>query len=138
MSYGPYYAPYQNGVYSAPGARFEQTAANPPQMQNAFLGQQAQQNPGFIARPVTSREEAVAAQIDFLGPGTIMPDLSHGMVYLKRFNQSTGASDFFTFVLEQPKAEPEVRWATKEDIDSLRADIEALKPRKAVLNGADE
>lgn len=138
MNY-PYYNPYQFAPQSAPQPRFDQIGTNPPQMQNVPAPQAAQQGAAFLTRPVTSREEAVAAQVDFLGPGTIMPDLGHGTIYLKRFNPNTGASDFFTFVMEQPKADPEVRWATKEDIDNLRAEIEALKPRKVVKrNDADE
>ena len=138
MNY-PYYNPYQFAPQSAPQPRFDQMGANPPQMQNAPVPQQAQQGAAFLTRPVTSREEAVAAQVDFLGPGTLMPDLSHGTIYLKRFNPNTGASDFFTFTLEQPKAEPEPQWATKEDIEKLREEIEQLKPRKAVKrNDSDE
>ena len=128
MNY-PYYNPYQFAPQSAPQPRFDQMGANPPQMQNAPVPQQAQQVAAFLTRPVTSREEAVAAQVD-VSPSTI---------YLKRFNPNTGASDFFTFTLEQPKAEPEPQWATKEDIAQLREEIEQLKPRKAVRkNDADE
>ena len=138
MNY-PYYNPYQFSPQSGPQPRFDQMGANPPQMQNAPVPQQTQQGAAFLTRPVTSREEAVAAQVDFLGPGTLMPDLSHGTIYLKRFNPNTGASDFFTFTLEQPKAEPEPQWATKEDIAQLREEIEQLKPRKAVKrNDSDE
>ena len=138
MNY-PYFNPYQFGPQNTQQPRFEQMAPNPPQVQNAPAPQMAQQGGGFITRPVTSREEAVAVQVDFLGPGTLMPDLGHGTIYLKRFNPNTGASDFFTFTLEQPREEPAVQWATKEDVEALRAEIEALKPRKAVRkNDADE
>lgn len=138
MNY-PFYNPYQFGPQSAPQPRFDQMGINPPQMQNAPVPQTTQQGAAFLTRPVTSREEAVAAQVDFLGPGTLMPDLSHSTIYLKRFNPNTGASDFFTFTLEQPKAEPEPQWATKEDIAQLREEIEQLKPRKAAKrNDSDE
>lgn len=59
---------------------------------------------GYQCRPVTSREEAVAVQAEYFGAGTIMPDLGHGMIYLKRFNPNTGASDFFDFSVVQPTA----------------------------------
>lgn len=138
MNY-PYYNPYQFGPQNAPQPRFDQMGPNPPQMQNAPVPQMAQQGAAFLTRPVTSREEAVAVQVDFLGPGTLMPDLGHGTIYLKRFNPNTGASDFFTFTLEQPREEPAVQWATKEDVEALRAEIEALRPRKAVRkNDAEE
>lgn len=89
--------------------------------------QPLQQN-GFICRPVTSRLEAEAVQVDFLGPGTIMPDLAHGTIYLKRFNSNTGASDFIVFEVQQPAPEPApVQYATLDDIKSIRTEIEALK-----------
>lgn len=64
------------------------------------------QQPSYRCCPVTSREEAAAVQSDFFGPGTLMPDMGHGIIYFKRFNQNTGASDFYEFALVQPK-EPE-------------------------------
>lgn len=95
---------------------------------------------GFSCRPVTSRLEAEAVQVDFLGPGTIMPDLGHGVIYLKRFNPNTGASDFVVFAMEQLQEAAPVRYAPldamenlREEIESLKGEIEALKkPRKAV------
>ena len=74
-----------------------------PAAQNAPAGQPGASQ-GFVCRPVASREEAVAAQTDFFGPGILMPDLGHGMIYLKRFNQTTGASDLleFAYVPTQP------------------------------------
>ena len=74
-----------------------------PAAQNAPAGQPGSSQ-GFVCRPVASREEAVAAQTDFFGPGILMPDLGHGMIYLKRFNQTTGASDLleFAYVPTQP------------------------------------
>lgn len=122
MSYPTYFSPYSYGGY-APQPRPEA-----PQM--PVMGQSAQA-PGFLTRPVTSREEAVAAQVDFLGPGTIMPDLGHGMIYLKRFNGQTGASDFFAFSLEQAAPEPEPpKYVTQEEFQRLREELEQLKPRK--------
>lgn len=93
---------------------------------------------GYALRPVTSKEEAVAAQIDFAGPGTIMPDPGHGVIYLKRFNPDTGSADFMTFVPYQEPPAPE--YATAQDmaeirgvIGGLREEIERLKkPGKAV------
>lgn len=52
---------------------------------------QPQVQSGFICRPVTSREEALATPCDFMAAGVIMPDMAHGMIYLKRFNSQTGA-----------------------------------------------
>lgn len=135
MAYTPY--SYQNyGVYNPTPSFIPQTYAPvAPSPQANTSGQ-----PGYLCRPVTSRLEAEAVQVDFLGPGTIMPDLAHGVIYLKRFNTNTGASDFLVFAAQNtPETEP-VQYATIEDINSLRVEIEALKKHgKAVKkNDADE
>lgn len=93
---------------------------------------------GFSCRPVTSRLEAEAVQVDFLGPGTIMPDLGHGVIYLKRFNPNTGASDFVVFAMEQMQEAAPVQYATIEDINALREEIESLKKTKKVVKRNDE
>ena len=76
---------------------------------------QQQMSPAFACHPVGSREEAVAAQTDYFSAGLVMPDLSHGMIYLKRFNQQTGASDFFEFRAVQPEEKKE-----KEEEDHIK------------------
>ena len=102
---------------------------------------QAQGQPqGFFVRPVTNREEAVAAQIDFLSPGTLMPDFGNGRVYFKRFNSQTGSCDFLTFALQRPEqADPQpqaAEYATKKDLEEMQQviiglsnDIDALRQR---------
>ena len=80
---------------------------------------QQMQQPGYICRPVTGREEALAAQVDFLGPGTVMPDLAHGMIFLKRFNPNTGSSDFLEFVFQQPKQEQPQGGVSLDDFRAL-------------------
>ena len=96
----------------------------PPQQPS----QQPQQNGAntqqmFLCRPVTSREEAIAAQVDFMGPGTIMPDLSHGKIYLKRFNQNTGSSDFFVFSAQAEEPQANLQNTVRQLVD----EIEQLK-----------
>ena len=87
---------------------------------------------GFSCRPVTSKLEAEAVQVDFLGPGTIMPDLGHGVIYLKRFNPNTGSSDFLSFsfdqnqTVEQENSESEIS-VIKKEINALREEIEEIK-----------
>lgn len=133
MNYPTYFTPQGYSPYPQQTVRFDGSIQPPAQPAPAGA-------PGFAVRPVTSREEAVAAQIDFLGPGTIMPDLSHNVIYLKRFNPQTGASDFYVFALRLPEPEPTpVEYATKEDFLQLRAELEQLKPKKAVKkNDPDE
>jgi len=93
---------------------------------------------GFFVRPVTNREEAVAAQIDFLSPGTFMPDLANGRVYFKRFNNQTGSCDFATFRLELPEAQSETpapEYATKADLVEMQQVIEGLADEISTLRG---
>lgn len=118
MAYQPY-QPYNNYPYQPSYGNYAQGRFDPPmygaspspqnQPQNAVGQPPVPSMPsptnGFSCRPVTSREEAVAIQTDFLSPGTIMPDLGHNMIYMKRFNTNTGASDFFEFSLLIPQTE---------------------------------
>lgn len=98
----------------------------------------------YASRPVTSREEALAVQVDFFSPGTLMPDLAHGVIYLKRFNQNTGASDFLEFAYQPPQpAQPEPQYVTVEMFRDLEAQVMAMrKPvsakRKEQIIDADE
>lgn len=109
----------------------------PQQPQQQFYGgyqrpiQQVQQAaPGYVCKPVTSREEAVATSTDYFSLGVVMPDLGHGMIYLKRFNQQTGSSDFFEFQRYIPEQSAPVEYATKADLDALRAELTPKKKRR--------
>lgn len=106
--YNPTYMP-QMPVQAPQSAPQTQTVNNPPA--------------AFNCRPVTSKEEAQAVQVDFFGPGTLMPDLGHGVVYLKRFNQQTGACDIFEFTAQQTKEPEPVRYATIDDLNALREEL---------------
>lgn len=97
---------------------------------------QMPQQAGFACRPVTSREEAQAAQIDFFSPGSIMPDLGHGVIYLKRFNQNTGGSDLFTFALQQDQPKTEPVYAPADEVKELRRMVEDLKKEIERMKGA--
>ena len=128
MNYPTYSYPAYTG-YSAPWNAqrmdFNGMQPVPPQQPS----QQPQQNMAntqqmFLCRPVTSREEAIAAQVDFMGPGTIMPDLSHGKIYLKRFNQNTGSSDFFVFSAQAE--EPQPAFVPLQDFANLQNTVKQL------------
>lgn len=91
--------------------------------------------PAFACRPVTNREEAVAAQTDYFSAGLIMPDLARGRIYFKRFNQQTGASDFYEFGLIQPEEPAKVEYITREEFEKFR---EEMKARKATVKKKTE
>lgn len=104
-----------------PGQYMNQGTVYQPQNQQPMQTQQ----PGYSVRPVASREEAVAAQTEFLGLGTLMPDLAHGVIYLKRFNQTNGTSELFDFRLSEPEKQPQ--YATLADLEVLRNELMAKK-----------
>ena len=122
------YQPYQ--MYSNQYQQYQYPTALPQQP----APQPMQPQPMYQARPVTSREEALGQQVDFFGPGTLMPDLAHGIVYLKRFNPNTGASDLFEFRAAQPEAQEAPDSGLnelKEAVQRLQEDVEKLKASKA-------
>lgn len=134
MAYYPNFAPFQ-----APQTPMMPQMGNyTPASQSAPAGQPAASQ-GFVCRPVASREEAVAAQTDFFGPGIIMPDLGHGMIYLKRFNQTTGASDLleFAYIPSQPaQAAQSGEFVPMDMFRDLCKKVEALE--KGASNEHDE
>lgn len=85
---------------------------------------------GYICRPVTSREEALATPVDFMSAGVIMPDLAHGMIYVKRFNPQTGSSEFGDFAIvppPQPKQETAQEYVLRSDFEALSGALNELK-----------
>lgn len=132
MAYPYGYAPYG---YNPQQTFMPQQNVQQPQMQAPQMAQ------AFACHPVTSREEAVAAQTDYFSAGLIMPDLSKGMIYLKRFNAGTGSSDFFEFRLVQAEENKEVRYVTVEEFEKFKADFLARKAtvkKKAEVAEDDE
>lgn len=132
-----YYPPAVGG-WQSQQTQFPQQMGNyPPMAQNAPTGQPAAQQ-GFSVRPVASREEAMAIQTDFFGPGILMPCLGQGVVFLKRFNQNTGASDLLEFVYAPPQ--PPRQEAEFVPMDLFRQLVEKVNQleRGVVTNGPDE
>jgi hypothetical protein len=112
----------QNPYYTGYNPQIQQ-----PQPQQTAPQPQVQS--GFICRPVTSREEALATPCDFMAAGVIMPDMAHGMVYIKRFNSQTGASDFADFAYTPPTAPAKdtADYTPRADFDKLCAAFAALQ-----------
>lgn len=150
MSYPTYYPQYAPQMPYQP-FRADQGQAYPQAPQMAVQAAQppaAGQTVGFLTRPVTSKEEALGIPVDFFAPGTIMPDLAHGKIYLKKFNQNTGAGDLFVFALETQSEEqpPEVQYASRQDVESIREDLDRIfdeldrlrKPLKGGKRNDDE
>ena len=115
-----YYAPSVGG-FPMPQGNYS------PMPQTAPTGQ-----PGFTVRPVASREEAMAIQTDFFGPGIIMPCLGHGIIWLKRFNANTGASDLIEFVYAPPQPQRQEQYVPLELFQKLAGKVEQLE--KGMVN----
>lgn len=130
MSYPTYYpqyapqTPYQT-FRGEQAQTYSPASQMPVQPAQPFA---AGQNAGFLTRPVTSKEEALGIPVDFFASGTIMPDLAHGKIYLKKFNQNTGAGDLFVFALETQSEDetPEVQYASRQDVESIREDLDRI------------
>lgn len=80
---------------------------------------------GFSCRPVTSKSEAEAAQISFDGTTYYFVDTSNGKIYAKTFNFNDGTAPLVTYVRET--VSPPVQYAPAEMVETLRAEVAALK-----------
>ena len=141
FGYNPRFAPQMAApaFYGAPAPvpAFQPASAPVPQNgQNGAL---------FGVQPVTSREEAVAVIADPLSAGVLLPDLAHGVIYVKRFNPNTGASDFgeFAYVQSRPNVEAPVEngdYLTRKEFENaliqLRSELAPKAKRKEAA--ADE
>ena len=114
-----------------------------PQMQQVGQQRQQQQQSNYSCVPVTSREEAMAVRAELLSLGTIMPDLAHGCIYLKRLNQNTGTSEFFEFVYSTlPQEEPQkmpnptIEYVPREDFDKLCDAVIKMQKELQSMKGA--
>ena len=99
------------------------------QMNAAMLGYMppATQTSALKGRPVSSLEEARAAQIDFDGSLFIFPDLANKKIYTKQINLD-GTATLNAYSLDQvAMAAPPQNYVTKEEFDALVKEIELLK-----------
>lgn len=94
---------------------------------------------GIQARPVTGREEAVAATV-FPGSPVLFLDRTHGAVYYKAVDPNTNAVEFVDFTVAQP-APPQAppQYVTVEMFDQWRSEFESRFQASAQrkMKGAD-
>lgn len=94
---------------------------------------------GIQARPVTGREEAVAATV-FPGTPVLFLDRAHGAVYYKAVDPNTNAVEFVEFIVAQP-APPQAppQYVTVEMFDQWRSEFESRfqAPAQRRAKGAD-
>lgn len=128
MEYNTYnYQPYTSGYNTVNPSYQAQRQTAPMQ------AQQPAQSGGYICRPVTCREEAVAAQVDYFSAGLVMLDLAHGVIYLKRFDPNTGASSFHDFKYAPPAPPMEsgsidpAQFVTRKEFDEFARKMQAIR-----------
>lgn len=126
--YGGFTQGYMGGQQYAQGMQTPPPQTQQPQMPPVSQPRQTQQQMAYNCIPVTSREEAMAIRAELLSMGTIMPDLAHGCIYLKRLNPNTGTSEFFDFLYSPPQQpqqdmikqqNPSDEYVIREDFDKL-------------------
>lgn len=88
--------------------------------------------PSLTGRYVTSEAEARGAQVDFMAPANLFPDLANRVIYAKVLNRNTGAMDFIEFRAVQPRTEaPQVQaaetYAPLSALEQLEARVKALE-----------
>lgn len=126
----PYY-PYANNMLlnSSPYDNYMNRASN-----SMFNQQQMQQGQYLKCRPVSSRQEARAYQIDLDGSLWVFTDIGNGKIYTKQINND-GTAEFktYNFVEEMPN-QIASEYVTKQEFDkvvqSLVGAVAALKQQR--------
>ena len=100
-----------------------------PQLNAAMLGYlpQMTQTNALKGRPVSSLEEARAAQIDFDGSLFVFPDIANKKIYTKQINlDGTATLSIYNLESGAPTAPPQ-NYVSKEEFEALVKEVEALK-----------
>ena len=149
MAFGqPNYPYFNNPGYQS--AVYPQMVQSYTQQRQDFM-QQSQSADVLFARIVSCREEAVASQVIADGKPHLFYCPTEQCVFVKRIDPVTNVASFdacpfpsriqaVQTVQETPVA-PQTQFATKEDLEALRADFEAMRSsmqpakttRKAVM-----
>lgn len=121
------YTGYPQPQYGGANAYSQQPQQMYQQPRMEFLQSMQLQQSGIQARPVTGREEAVAATV-FPGTPVLFLDRAHGAVYYKAMDPNTGAAEFVDFVVAQPVQQPvPPQYATMADLQAIREEMSQLR-----------
>lgn len=125
---------------------FQQSQQAYQQRMNFLQSAQPMQQSGLQARPVTCREEAVAATV-FPGSPIIFLDRAHGMAYYKAVDAQTNAVEFVDLAVVMPQQAAQQiqqhppQYATLADIEAIRDEMaqlrEMIPPSRRQQKGAD-
>lgn len=119
------YQPQYNPGFQQPQQAYQQRM-------NFLQSAQPIQQSGLQARPVTCREEAVAATV-FPGSPIIFLDRAHGMAYYKAVDAQTNAVEFVELAVVMPQQaaqqiqQPPPQYATLADIEAIRGEMAQLR-----------
>ena len=134
------YQPQYNPAFQQPQQAYQQRM-------NFLQSAQPMQQSGLQARPVTCREEAVAATV-FPGSPMVFLDRAHGMAYYKAVDAQTNSVEFVEFAVVMPAQQPAQpttqqlpQYATPADIEAIRGEMaqlrEMIPPSRRQQKGAD-
>lgn len=130
-AYTPYYGNYMPNYYQPMQGyqQMNQPMLNQPQSQGTNVQQPNNASqPNFFCRPVASKEEALGVPVDFMGSPMFFPDLAHNVIYMKRFNTTTGSADVFEFHGQQEKPNaPAPSFAPLDEFNETKETIGQLK-----------
>lgn len=135
-AYTPYYGNYMPNYYQPMQGyqQMNQPMLNQPQNQGGNVQQTNNTSqPNFFCRPVASKEEALGVPVDFMGSPMFFPDLAHNVVYMKRFNTTTGAADIFEFHGQQAQEQPSSTAPSFAPLDEFNATKETIGQLKETI-----
>lgn len=113
--YGQAFNPYQTMPQNG-----SQASVQSIPMQQSVVSAPVSQ-PGFVCRPVASKEEAKAVPTDFQGNILVMTDFPNNAIYTKALNPATGSAQFETYqrVIEQETSDQTVPTVNVPDYSAV-------------------
>ena len=120
-------APINNGYYPY---NYQAAIANQmrPDIPSYMMPQPAA--PAYLkGRPVSSLEEARAAQVDLDGSLFVFPDIGNKKIYTKKINlDGTATINSYSLDIVAPKEETEnvSKYATKEEFQNLKSTLDEI------------
>lgn len=92
--------------------------------------QPVSQVPALKGRPVSSVEEARAAQVDFDGSLFLFPDIANRKIYTKQINLD-GTASLNCYALQEISQSPQQTYVTKEEFDAVVAQLTSMLEEKS-------
>ena len=87
--------------------------------------QPVSQVPALKGRPVSSVEEARAAQVDFDGSLFLFPDIANRKIYTKQINLD-GTASLNCYALQEITQPPQQTYVTKDEFDAVVAQLTSM------------